>query len=67
MEAAAFDRLFFDGNCGRDGRLVVRLRLGHRRSREMAIRLIQVFDELNGFRRRATNHYPESKVDFPGE
>ena len=62
MEAAAFDRLFFDGNCGRDGRLVVRLRLGHRRSREMAIGLIQ-----NGFRCRATNHYPESKVYFHRE
>jgi hypothetical protein len=67
MEVAAFDRLFFDRNYRRDGRLVVRLRLGHRRSREMAIGLKHVFDELHGFRCRATNHYPESKVDFQGE
>jgi hypothetical protein len=62
MEAAAFDRLLFDCNYRRDDRVVVRLRLGYRRSREMAIGLVQVFDELNGFRCRQTNHYPDSKV-----
>jgi hypothetical protein len=67
MEAAAFDRLLFDRNYRRDGRLVVCLRLGRRRSREMAIGLIQEFDDLNGFRCRATNHYPESKVHFQRE
>jgi hypothetical protein len=33
----------------------------------MAIGLKHVFDDLHGFRCRATNHYPESKVDFQGE
>jgi hypothetical protein len=59
MEAAAFDCLLFVRDYGRDGRLVIRLRLGHRRSREMAMGLIQ-----NGFGCRATDHYPESKIYF---
>jgi hypothetical protein len=67
MEAAAFDRLLFNCNYRRDVLLGVRLRLGRRRSREMAIGLIQVFDDLNGFRCRATDHYPESKVYFQRE
>jgi hypothetical protein len=67
MEAPAFDRLFFERNYRRDGRLVVRLWLGRRRSDEMAIGLKHVFDELHGFRCRATNHYPESKVCFQRE
>ena len=67
MEAVAFDHLLFDRNCRRDDRLAVRLRLGRFRFRELAIGLMQVIDELNGFRCRATNHYPESKVYFQRE
>jgi hypothetical protein len=41
VEAAAFERLLFDRNYRRDDRLIVGLRLGRRRNRELAIGLIQ--------------------------
>ena len=39
-----------------------RLRLGRRRGHELAMGLVRLSNELDGFRRRATNHNPESKV-----
>jgi hypothetical protein len=64
IEAAAFHDLLFGSNCRRDGRLAVRVRLGRRCGCELAIGLIQVSDELNGFRCCAANHDPERKIYF---
>ena len=62
IEAAAFHDLLPGRNCHRDGRLAVRARLGHGFSCEMAVCLIQVFDELNDLGCRAADHNPERKV-----
>jgi hypothetical protein len=61
-DAAAIVRLLFDCNYGRDGRVAIRVRLGHGLCREMAIELMQ-----NGFRRHTADHDPESKVYFQRE
>ena len=47
IEGAVFQDLLFDRNCRRDGRLVVRFRLGHGHGYEMAVGLVQMSDELN--------------------
>jgi hypothetical protein len=48
-------------------RLVLRLRLGRRRGHELAVGLVRLSNELNCFRRHATNHNPESKIYFQRE
>jgi hypothetical protein len=59
VSTATFKQRLFDRNRRRDGRLVVRLRLGRHRNHEVAVSLIEAFQ---GFRCRATDHYPKSKV-----
>lgn len=66
-KAAAFQYVLFDRNWPRDGRLVVRVRLGHRRGCKMAVGLNQVCGELNGFHRRAADHDPGGNVYFQRE
>jgi hypothetical protein len=56
INAAAFQDLLFDSDCRRDGRLVVCVRLAHRRGCEVAIGLVQISDELNGLRGHTANH-----------
>jgi hypothetical protein len=46
-KGAVFQDLLFDRNCRRDGRLAVRVRLGHPHGCEMAVGLIQISDQLN--------------------
>lgn len=64
LVAAAFQRLLFDRNCRRDGRLVVSVRLDHRQGSDVAIGLVQISDELNDFRDHAADHDPERKIYF---
>jgi hypothetical protein len=63
-KGSAVHGLLFDRNRRRDARLAVRLRLGHRRSCKMAVGLNPLSGELNGFRYRAADHDPKSKVYF---
>ena len=45
ITGAVFQDLLFDRNCRRDGRLAVRVRLGHGHCYEVAVGLVQMPDE----------------------
>jgi hypothetical protein len=66
-KAAAFQYVLFDRNWRRDGRVVVRVRLAHRRGYEVAVGLVQISDELNDLCYRAADHDPEGKAYFQRE